>query len=174
MLSQSSQNRLYVPEPPWTVFDLLEEDEKLTTPAHRYGATVRNVCIRRLRGSKMTDIQGLMDEFGAAFQFFEGFGENWYALKDCLIYLDDYIQADAYIALVTEPQKVLEDEEPEQLHWLRVTFEEVGEWWSKPIEDNQNYNRPAIPFHFVLQCERRHLDEARGRFVDVPLLDELK
>lgn len=42
-----------------------------------------DVSVRLLRGWKMRSVDALMSEFGAALQFLEAFGENWwYALVD--------------------------------------------------------------------------------------------
>lgn len=92
-----------------------------------------------------------MDEFGAVFQFFEGFGENWHALNECLCYLDEWLPADAYVLVITDALSVLA-QQPAERQWLFRVLTEVAEWWATPIEDNDRFNRPARPFHTVLQC----------------------
>ena len=172
-MNPSNLNRLYAPTPPWTLIDVVEDDETPYIPTYRYGKSHGSACIRKLRGTKMRNTQGLMDEFGAVFQFFNGFAENWNALQECLMYLDEVIKADTYIAVIIDPKEVLVEENSRQLRWLCLTLKDVGEWWSKPIEDNAVFNRPAIPFHFVLQCKRHDLGETRKRFEGVPTLGEL-
>ncbi len=124
---------------------------------------------RTIRGSKMTSFQGLMDEFGAALQFFDGFGENWYALRDCLRSLDEWLPADAYVLEVTHPQSLLENA-PEELLWFLKVMEEVYNWWSVPIVNNGLYNRPAVPFHVVLQASEAECEATQRRFPGVPVL----
>ena len=51
----------------------------------------------------MRRLPDLMNEFGAALQFFDGFGENWHALKECLSYLDEWLPATAYVLVVSNP-----------------------------------------------------------------------
>ena len=58
----------------------------------------------------MQTIQSLMDEISAAFQFFDGFGENWMALRECLEYLDEWLKADTYILVCEQAESVLSDE----------------------------------------------------------------
>lgn len=91
-----------------------------------------------------------MDEFGAAFQFFEGFGENWYALEDCLECLDEWLPADSYILIVECAEEMLCEEIPEELTLFLITMDRVGKSWSKSIEDNGRFNRKSIPFHALL------------------------
>lgn len=108
-----------------------------------------------------------MDEFGAALQFFEGFGENWHALKECLSYLDEWMPARAYVLVLTSCQEVLSQSEEQDLKWLIVTLQEVGEWWSRPITDNQRFNRPAIPFHAILTCPPESIRSVSQRIASV-------
>jgi hypothetical protein len=91
-----------------------------------------------------------MNEFGAALQFFEGFGENWYALKECLEYLDEWLPADAYILVIENSEELLEEEPPNQLSAFLKTLHEAGDFWMKPISDNDRFNRKGIPFHVML------------------------
>jgi hypothetical protein len=91
-----------------------------------------------------------MDEFGAALQFFEGFGENWTALGECLNYLDEWLPAHAYILVVEAAEELLLDEQQDQLIALLKTLHDAGEWWSTPITDNGRFNRSSTPFHVLL------------------------
>ncbi len=116
--------------------------------------------------------QALMHEFAAAWQFFEDFGENWYALEDCLIYLDDYLPADSYINVITRPQELLSDDDPQELGWLLQTLQEVGVWWSKPINDNPPYNRTAVPFHTVFQLRNQDWEALDQRLKRYPFLEK--
>ena len=118
----------------------------------------------------MRSSASLMDEFGAALQFFDDFGENWHALSECLRYLDEWIPADAFIVVITNAQSVLIDERPQEASWLIKVLNEVGEWWSRPITDNDRFNRPATPFHTVLQLSQNEIHDARRRFGRLPLL----
>ncbi len=159
---------LYKPELPWIWLDVLSDDDMKWLPDFLYGAETVSV-VRVLRGHKVRSFQALMDEFGAALQFFDGFGENWDALDECLRDLNEWLPSNAYILVITHPESVLE-EEPAQLVWLRKTLEEVGDWWSKPVLDNGRFNRPAIPFHTVLQCTGATLARVQARFPGVPIL----
>lgn len=114
--------------------------------------------------------QALMDEFGAVLQFFEGFGENWYALKECLSYLDEWLPADAYILVVNKCTELLSQDSSDELHWFLQTMREVGDWWSTPITDNGRFNRGSVPFHVVLRCTEEDIAKARERFNDAPVL----
>lgn len=162
--------KLYVSEPPWIFVDVLSDEERKRMPSFFYDKPGSSPVIRVLRGHKMATVQGLMDEFGAALQFFDGFGENWYALKDCLCYLDEWMKGDAYILIITRPWRLLRDESSEQLDWLYTTLNEVGDWWSKPIANNEPYNRPPIPFHVVLQFGYLDFRETGSQFSTFPFL----
>jgi RNAse (barnase) inhibitor barstar len=161
---------LFEPQPPWTLLHVLEDGEERKLPEYLYRHEGFSPLIRVLRGKRMKSRQALMNEFAAAFQFFEEFGDNWYALRDCLIYLDDRLPADSYIVVITRPHELLIDEPKEELGWLIQTLQEVGEWWSRPIRDNPPFDRPAIPFHAVLQARDEDLDTLDPRLGILPRL----
>ena len=161
---------LYSPAPPWILLHSPTEEEAKLLPSSLYNKEGLSPVIRKLRGDKMKTRQGLMDEFGAAIQFFDGFGENWYALKECLAYLDEWLPADAYILVITRCLDLLSLEDVEELQWFFQTIKEVGEGWSMPVSDNDRFSRPAIPFHVVLRCAGNDVDQARLRFQGVPFL----
>jgi len=107
----------------------------------------------KVRGWKCRDVPSLMSEFGAAFQFFDGFGENWHALQECLCYLDEWMPGDGYVVVVERAGELLRDA-PAELQWFVAVMNDVARWWSTPIEDNDRFNRPARAFHVVLEMDR--------------------
>jgi Barstar (barnase inhibitor) len=161
---------LYQTIPPWIFLHLVTAEEAKWLPDFLYKKEGHSPVIRVLRGDKMKTRQGLMDEFGAALQFFEDFGENWYALKECLCYLDEWLPADAYILVVSNCTELLSQEDTDELHWFLQTVREVGDWWGRPITDNDRFNRGPIPFHVVLRCREGDAAKARARFKDIPFL----
>jgi RNAse (barnase) inhibitor barstar len=106
----------------------------------------RQAIVRLIRGAKSRTAAGLFDEFGAALQFPDYFGENWDALLDCLRDLE-WLTADAYLLVVTEGELVL-DREVKQFKTLVEVLAEAAEEWAK-AEDSQGVVRP---FHIVFQC----------------------
>ena len=155
---------LFQVEAPWIYVGVGEPERRHLIPTAFYARPGLNVCTRRLRGGKMRTTQSLMDEFGAALQFFKGFGENWYALEECLGYMDEWLPAEAYILLIEQAESILADEDEDQLAALLVTMHRVGEWWSRAVTDNDRFNRAALPFHCLFLGSK--LGEL-GRILDV-------
>ncbi|MDY7096018.1 MAG: barstar family protein [Acidobacteriota bacterium] len=141
----------------------IQNEAETQTPTALFGNPPPGTIVRRLRGGKMRSLQGLMDEFGAALQFFEGFGENWHALKECLSYLDEWLPADQYILLIPSSHQVLIDD-PSQLKWLLKTLHEVGQWWLEPITDNEPFNRPSKGFKAIFATMPELFDTTLRRF----------
>lgn len=127
---------------------LVNRTRRTTLATHRYGRP-GNV-VRKVRGWKCRDVPGLMSEFGAAFQFFEGFGENWHALEECLCYLDEWLPGEGYVVVVERAEELLCDA-PDELRWFVAVMGDVARWWAEPILDNDRFNRPARPFQVVLE-----------------------
>lgn len=149
-MSQTSLDFLWSPTPPWIYLGLGEADRTAWTPSHFYSLDEVKVCTRRLRGWKMRSRASLMSEFGAALQFFEDFGENWYALEECLCYLDEWLPAEAYVIVIERAEELLVDDDDEGLRALLATLQAVGEFWSQPINEPDRFVRGAVPFHALL------------------------
>ncbi len=160
------------PTPPW----LLRFDGM---PAEAYELTVRlgqrGVVARVVRGTKMRRYQGLFDEFGAALQFPDYFGENWAAFDECLGDLE-WLPGEAYALVVTQAEELLVDEEPDALNTFLRIIETVASTWASPIAEGERWDRAAVPFHCVLQARRDGESHKDLRSLDgvAPLvLDEL-
>lgn len=128
------------------------EPDRLRWNAEHYYVDQRkrgSFCVRRLRAPKMRSTAGLMNEFGAALQFFDGFGENWPALAECLSYLDEWLPGAGYILVIEHAEQLLTDERRELPALLR-TIERAAKFWSEPIVDNGRFDRPARPFHVLM------------------------
>lgn len=115
-----------------------------------YGGS--SIAVRKLRGQKCRSLAEFMTEIGAVLQFFDGFGENANALRECLSYLDEWLPADGYIIVITRTEEFLA-EEPEHRGWMLDLLLEIGEWWSQPLEGQGRFDRPPMPFKVVLEFE---------------------
>lgn len=121
--------------------------ETITYPLRDSGKVVRTV-----RGHKMRTFQGLFDEFGAALQFPDYFGENWAAFDECLTDLDWLgYEVSGYVIVVSHASELLADEAPGQFEDLLLLFGRVAKEWATPVQDGEWWDRPGRPFHVVLQ-----------------------
>jgi hypothetical protein len=103
-----------------------------------------------LRGGKMRSVAALFYEVGAALQFPDYFGENWAALEECLNDLS-WLPAEGHVLLIVQPEAVLAAENNDSLDVLRRIFVRASDRWATPIATGERWDRPAIPFHVVLQ-----------------------
>jgi RNAse (barnase) inhibitor barstar len=114
------------------------------------------VVARLIRGHKARNTPTLFDEVAAALQFPCYFGENWDAFAECLTDLE-WLPGDAYILFITNSNRLLEEESPQELRKLLDLLAYAGEEWSRDLAGDQP--RSAKPFHTVLQCTKE--DEPR-------------
>ncbi|MEM7049911.1 MAG: barstar family protein [Acidobacteriota bacterium] len=142
-------DHLFEPGGPYVSAGLGESERRNWNTQAFYARPGLRCCARNLRGPKMRTVQGLMNEFPAALQFFDDFGENWYALEECLSYLDEWLPADAYILVIERCEELLKDEPGELTTFLKV-LHAVGSFWSQTIDDKSRFSRKAIPFNVLL------------------------
>lgn len=154
-MSQTSLDFLWSPTPPWIYLGFGEANRTAWTPSHFYTHDGVNVCVRRLRGWKMRSTAALMSEIGAALQFFDDFGENWYALEECLCYLDEWLLAEAYVIVIERAEELLVDDD-EALRALLTTLQTVGEFWSEPVDEPDRFTRGPVPFHVLINVGAEH------------------
>jgi RNAse (barnase) inhibitor barstar len=111
------------------------------------------LAVRAVRGRKTRTREALFNEFAAALQFPYYFGENWPAFNECLADLE-WISAPAGIViLVYEAAQLLEDEHPGDMAVLVKAINNAGTTFGQPVADGEWWDRPAVPFHVVLQEE---------------------
>jgi hypothetical protein len=156
-MSQTALDFLWSPSPPWVYVGVGEPGRSGWNPSHFYARDGMTVCTRRLRGWKMHRSEDVMSEIGAALQLFDEFGENWYALEECLCYLDEWLPAQAYVIVVERAEEMLLDDE-EALAALLATFDAAGEFWSRPVNAPERFERPPAPFHLLLNVDERQAD----------------
>lgn len=110
------------------------------------------LTVRVVRGAKMAAAHALFDEVAAAFQFPLYFGENWDALDECLSDLEWLPRRSGFVFVIADAGRVLEAE----AGLLRVFVGSVvraADEWARPVADGEWWDRPAVPFHVVLQVE---------------------
>lgn len=108
-----------------------------------------SVLVVQLRGRKMTTEQNLYDELSAALQFPYYFGENWDALDECIADLS-WFAFDAVVLCILEVNSVLEGA-PQELAQFTSILSRAAEAWAMPVCKGDDWDRPAIPFHIILQ-----------------------
>lgn len=111
------------------------------------------LCVRVVRGQKMTQYEELMDEFAAALQFPYYFGENWAAFQECLEDMDWLSGGKGIVIAITHASEVLSKEPCADLETLVESFNRAAGVYAQPVTDGEWWHRPAIPFHVILQNE---------------------
>ncbi len=56
------------------------------------------------------------------------------------------------------------DQEPQRDRIFLKVMNIAGERWSKPVTDNRQYNRPAVPFHTILKYPPEKKQEVSDRY----------
>jgi Barstar (barnase inhibitor) len=118
---------------------------------------------RSVRGGKMRTLDGLFDETAAALQFPHYFGENWPAFDECLCDMDWLPMGVGIVVLIFASEQVLADE-PDEMTVLVRMIANAASAYSQPIDKGEWWDRPAVPFHIVLQCSPASAAAARGRW----------
>ena len=149
-MSTTSLDYLFEVSSPYIVIGQGEPERKNWNPGHFFARSGVDTCVRSLRGTKMVTTARLMDEIAAALQFFDGFGENWYALEDCLCTMDEWLPATAYVLVVENAERVLVEEDQASLSTFMRVVHAAGLSWSRPIVGSGRFDRPATPFHLLL------------------------
>jgi hypothetical protein len=119
--------------------------------------------VRTVRGRKMHQKPGLFDEFAAALQFPDYFGENWAAFDECLSDLEWLPREAGYVLVVTEPAEVLQESPADFEILVQVLGSTVMEW-ATAKEAGAWWDRPPVPFNVVLATEPSSKDTVADRW----------
>jgi hypothetical protein len=107
------------------------------------------LTVRAVRGDKMRSVSAVFDEFAAAWQFPLYFGQNKDAFADCMGNLPQP-PGRGFVVLIVKPDEVLADAPARELEWLVRALNSAADEWGRPIELGEWWDRPAVPFHVVL------------------------
>lgn len=129
-----------------------------------WGWNQAGLTVRTVRGRKMRTVDRLFDEFAAALQFPYYFGENWAAFDECLADMDWLPMETGIVVVVLDPGDVLVDATGAELGALVRTITHAGETYGQPILSGEWWDRPAVPFHVVLQVQPNEATAVRGRW----------
>ena len=135
------------PKPPWILWLGTRIRESLSTEEL---LAERGITARVLRGKRMRTKQDLFEEFALHLSLPDYFGRNWDALADCLEDLE-WLQGFAYAVVIDGANEVLLDEPADQLNLFVQLIDRVAANWAEPVTLGEDWDRPAIPFHWVLR-----------------------
>ena len=161
-MKQTNRDFLFRLDAPHVSLGVREPESSEWIPGVYYSRPGLDVYVRRLRGHKMRTTATLMDEFAAALQFFDGFGENWNAMEESLMDLDERLPSDSYVLLIDRAEELLIDEHDSVLESLLESIEHVGKSWSRPIVGHGQFDRGAKPFHLLMNLSSE--DTSTERF----------
>lgn len=127
------------------------------------------LTVRVARGRKMAEVDKLMDEFAASLQFPYYFGENWPAFQECIEDMDWLPVGEGYVVAISDAPDVLSNAPAAELSVLIRSFAQARATYSSPVADGEWWDRPALPFHVVLQADS-DLSKALKRWQDAGAL----
>jgi RNAse (barnase) inhibitor barstar len=130
---------------------LLHADASSADDAARSWAEGK-LMVRIVRGQKMRSTESLFDECAAALQFPHYFGENWPAFDECLSDMYWLLPSPAIVLVVLNAAEVLADEARDELRTLVRVLDKASRAYAVEIERGEWWDRPALPFHVVLQA----------------------
>lgn len=112
----------------------------------------------------MRTVGNLFDEVSAALQFPYYFGENWSAFDECLADMDWLPSPVGIVVLVLDAVEVLADEPATELSTLGRAIAHAAETYAEAINSGEWWDRPALPFHVVLQAREEDERLVRTRW----------
>lgn len=143
-MTKPAPDTLLSPTPPWVIkVDLRSDAAKNSIQ----GAGQVGVVIN-LDGASARTLDDFFSLLSERLEFPDYFGSNWPALKDCLTDLE-WLPANFY-CLVFKNSDLLFKDEPIERKAFIATMKSVAEEWAAPVALGEWWDRPAVPFHTVL------------------------
>lgn len=142
---------------------LFEGDAKACSEA-AWGWREAGLTVRVARGLKMRTVDGLFNEIAAALQFPYYFGENWAAFDECLADMDWLPMDVGIVIVILDSGAVLADEGGAELEVLARAIVHAAQAYADLIESGEWWDRPAVPFHVVLQADPAEVAAIRARW----------
>lgn len=80
-------------------------------------------------------------------------GKNFNALRDILTDLSWIINRSRYVVFFQNAEEILIKGQANALQGFLEILEAVGREWSQPVQQGEAWDRPAMPFHSILQVQ---------------------
>jgi len=138
---------LSIAKPPWILWLTTRIDDSRFTEQL---LAEHGITARVLRGKRMRTKHDLFEEVALHLSFPDYFGRNWDALAECLEDLE-WLRGLTYAVVIDGANEILVDEPPEQLKVFFRVIDRVAAYWADPVMLGEDWDRPAIPFHWVLR-----------------------
>jgi RNAse (barnase) inhibitor barstar len=116
------------------------------------GKQHRDAHVARIDGARATTFPAMFDQYASQFSLPEYFGRNGAALEECLSDLE-WLPAAAYIVMVSQAHRLLENEGAEALAGHVASLLSIATDWS--AARSGALRRPETPFHAVFQSDDR-------------------
>lgn len=128
-----------------------DEIETLVPQIVRSEPTSDEPLVRIIRGTHCGNIEQLMNEISAAFQFPYYFGHNWDALYDCIRDLW-WLKANNYLLVITDFDKLLEGKPDERRTFIEIMKDTSSEWAKSEGWAGSDFKvKKGVGFFVILQ-----------------------
>ena len=98
----------------------------------------KNRLVRVLRGHKCQTEKDFMNEIGAVLQFPDYFGENWFALDDCLSTLYECRPFREVLLIVSNAELFLPEKSGVRVEDVLRTIDHAYQWWAHEVKDESS------------------------------------
>lgn len=145
-------------------FHIAVGDTKLLYKLQIQARESNNIEFKVIRGQKCKSVTGLFNEWAAALQFPDYFGENWDAFDECLNDLD-WLPADKYILFITNSHFILK-RRTKDFKVLIDTLKDAIQSWTEGRYYDSFPTKPT-PFHIIFHCDDVQKEAFQKRLIDI-------
>ncbi|MCU1529389.1 MAG: hypothetical protein JWP75_3152 [Frondihabitans sp.] len=131
----------------------------------RHGWNAAGLAVRMVPGDAAATDAELFRTLARCLDLPVTFGETWEFLDETLGAVDELIGLDAEVGLVIvieHPEAVLSSGRLEQ---LVAVLARAAHDWAAPVDDGDEWDRPAVPFHVVLAPDERRTPAWAARWL---------
>jgi RNAse (barnase) inhibitor barstar len=122
-----------------------------------------------LEGGGMRSTEGFYAEIANKMKLPDYYGKNLNALDECVTDLE-WIDYGLPVVVIVRDAELMLNNDRELLHGFLDVMTSAGEEWSRPIQDGNDWDRPAVPFHVILHFESSNA--VGSEFGSIPVLDQ--
>ena len=134
---------------PWVLRSVGLYDELLSQI--KSGA-MKAIQLVELDGGSMQVAADFYNEVSSKLKLPDYFGRNLNALDECVTDLE-WVDGNSAVVIVVRNADLMLKGERDLFEGFVDVMTSAGEEWANPIQDGNEWDRPAVPFHMVLHFE---------------------